>query len=225
MREKKLAALAVRDVTYKRVGLLGGTFDPIHNGHIEIAKLARDLLDLDIVYLVVANDPYQKSDKQEISNAWARYRVAKAAVAGEPKIKVSTIELDRKGKSYSIDTVLELKSKHSYAEIFMIIGSDIVENLNTWEKFEELGQLVTLVVFDRKSASQKARQPSISSDFFPNQIYLGQEIVNTIPQISSSGLKELIVNNHNIDEFLNIKTIRALEVEKLYNKINEEFNN
>ncbi len=204
----------------KKVGVLGGTFDPIHKGHIEIAKLSRDLLDLDLVLLVVANDPYQKSSQQTVSNAWSRYRIAKASVANEPKVEVSPIEILRNGKSYTYDTLIELKSKYEFAEIYLIIGSDILETLKTWERIDQLSRLATLVVFERQPYSITTKP-----DLFEKQIYFRSNDLTKIPHISSSELKKLITSGSDTSEFLNKQTIRAMEVEKLYYKTNEDFEN
>ena len=111
-----------KTVAFRSIGILGGTFDPIHIGHVLLARTARDLLKLDLVLMVVANDPYQKTQVKAVSNAWARYRIAKATLEKEDKIRPSLIEIERSGKSYMIDTVERVKNDFNPEEIFLIVG-------------------------------------------------------------------------------------------------------
>jgi len=138
----------------ERLGILGGTFDPPHAGHIAAAVTCRDQLDLDRVLFVVANDPWQKSPVRAVSPAEDRLAMVRALVADTPGLEVSRIELDRGGPSYTIETVESLaeearKRPAPSPELFLIVGADVVETLPTWHRADELAGLVTVAVVGR----------------------------------------------------------------------------
>jgi nicotinate-nucleotide adenylyltransferase len=131
-----------------RIGVFGGTFDPIHRGHIEVAEAVREALGLDHMLVVVANQPWQKQDRP-VSPAEDRYAMVAAALADRPGLEPSRVELDRGGPSYTIDTVRDLRSRVPGAEVVVVVGGDVVAGLDTWHEHEELRALVTLAVVDR----------------------------------------------------------------------------
>jgi nicotinate-nucleotide adenylyltransferase len=209
-----------KTVAFRSIGILGGTFDPIHIGHVLLARTARDLLKLDLVLMVVANDPYQKTQVKAVSNAWARYRIAKATLEKEDKIRPSLIEIERSGKSYMIDTVERVKNDFNPDEIFLIVGSDLIESLDTWKNIEELGKIVTLAIFER---SVYENVPT--NKYFEKQLYFSRDHFQELPNISSSEVKNIILKNGDMSQYLIKETIRAIEIEKLYDKNNEDFTN
>lgn len=109
----------------------------------------RHELDLDVVLMVVANEPWQKVDVRRVSPAADRLAMVEAAVVDDEGIQASDIELRRGGPSYSIDTIEELSSRRPDAELFLILGADAAAGLDTWERAEELDQLCQIVVVDR----------------------------------------------------------------------------
>ena len=135
-----------------RLGIFGGTFDPIHFGHVEVANAVRDALRLDRVLVVVANHPWQKQD-QPVAPAEDRYAMVAAALSDQPGLEPSRLELDRGGPSYTVDTVRQLRADDPEAELFVVVGADVVGTLDTWHQQEELRQLVTLAVVDRPGAA------------------------------------------------------------------------
>ncbi|HXQ18010.1 MAG TPA: nicotinate (nicotinamide) nucleotide adenylyltransferase [Acidimicrobiales bacterium] len=148
----------------ERLGLLGGTFDPPHLGHVAAAQAARRALSLDRVLLVVANDPWQKSPLRPITGAADRLAMTEAAVEGEAGIEASRMELDRGGPSYTVDTVEQLRTEAvargaAPPELFVIVGADIVPTLPTWHRVDELRALVTLVIVARPHAPAPAGPP------------------------------------------------------------------
>jgi nicotinate-nucleotide adenylyltransferase len=138
----------------ERIGLLGGTFDPPHAGHVAAALACREALSLDRLLLVVANDPWQKAPRRAITPAEDRFAMVAAAVAGLEGLEASRIEIDRGGPSYTIETVEALEEAARQAgrpnpEVFLVVGADLVSSLPTWERVDELRRLVTLVVVSR----------------------------------------------------------------------------
>jgi len=133
----------------RRVGLLGGTFDPPHVGHLAVAAGVRWALGLDVVWLVVANEPWQKVGQREISPAADRLAMTRAAVDGVGGLEVSTIEIDRGGSSYTADTVAALRRADPGNALFVIVGADVAGGLPTWERVDEVRLGATMVLVDR----------------------------------------------------------------------------
>jgi nicotinate-nucleotide adenylyltransferase len=132
-----------------RIGIFGGTFDPIHSAHLELAEVVRVTLALDRMLLVVANRPWQKEDERPVTPAEERFAMVEAAVEGWPGLVPSRIEIDRGGPSYTIDTVRQLLDDEPEAEVTVVVGSDVVGGLTTWHDQEALRDLVTLAVVGR----------------------------------------------------------------------------
>jgi len=133
----------------ERIGIFGGTFDPVHVGHLVAACWCRDALALDRVLLVVANQPWQKAGTRDVSPAEDRFAVVAAAVEGVEGLEASRMEIDRGGPSYTADTVHELRAGHAGAELYLAVGSDVAAELGTWQRVEQIDDLVTLVVVER----------------------------------------------------------------------------
>lgn len=137
----------------RRIGVLGGTFDPPHIGHLVTAIDVRHLLSLDVVLLVVANEPWQKVGVREVSPAADRLELVRAAVEGVDGVEASDLELRRGGPSYTIDTLDELRRAEPGAELFLVLGSDAAAGLATWERADELSEACRIVVVDRPGAT------------------------------------------------------------------------
>ncbi|MHB8465027.1 MAG: nicotinate-nucleotide adenylyltransferase [Acidimicrobiales bacterium] len=139
-----------------RIGLFGGTFDPIHVGHLVAAVNVHHDLQLDRLLMVVANQPWQKEDQRSITPAEDRFAMVAAAVGGVPGIEASRMEIDRGGASYTADTVSEVAARYPDASIFCIVGADVADNLFTWERHAVIAELATLVVVNRPGAVRTA---------------------------------------------------------------------
>ncbi len=142
-----LSALPSRFVA-RRLGILGGTFDPPHIGHLVGAVAARDALDLDEVMLVVANDPWQKSGDRVVTEARHRLAMVELAADGLDRISASAVEIERGGPSFSIDTVEALLAEGG-VEPVLVVGSDAASGLDTWHRADELKELVEVAVLTR----------------------------------------------------------------------------
>jgi nicotinate-nucleotide adenylyltransferase len=132
-----------------RIGIFGGTFDPIHVGHLVAAVNAKSALRLDRVLMVVANVPWQKADARAVSSASDRLDLVAAAVGDVPGLEASRLEIDRGGESYTADTLVELHHREPEDQLFLIVGWDVAAELMTWERHEEIQRLATLVVVNR----------------------------------------------------------------------------
>jgi nicotinate-nucleotide adenylyltransferase len=133
--------------TAGRLGVLGGTFDPIHSGHLLLARGILERLSLDRVLFVPAADPPHKSG----THAGADHRLAmvRLAVDGLPDFAVSTVEMERDGPSYTVDTLRQLRAEYGDSELFLIIGADNVSDLPTWVDPEGILALATVVAGSR----------------------------------------------------------------------------
>lgn len=124
---------------------MGGSFDPVHRAHLELAALALEHLKLDEVRWIPVGQPWQKA--RQLAAPAHRLAMVEAATADEPRFVVDPIELNRTGPSYTLDTVLELQSRSTQpAQWFLIIGQDQYANLPTWHGWQALLQVVTLAV-------------------------------------------------------------------------------
>ncbi|NNE72458.1 MAG: nicotinate (nicotinamide) nucleotide adenylyltransferase [Acidimicrobiales bacterium] len=133
----------------QRIGVFGGTFDPPHIGHFATAVNVAAELDLDQMLLVVANSPWQKLGTRPITPAEDRYAMVAAGAALFELVEASRIELDRGGETYSADTLEELRELHPTAELFLVVGSDAADGLDTWKRPDVVRELATIVVVDR----------------------------------------------------------------------------
>ena len=132
-----------------RIGLFGGTFDPPHVGHLVTAVNVRHALNLDIVILMVANDPWQKSGARDVTTAEDRFAMVEAAVSVVDGVVAGRDEIDRGGPSYTADTLMTLAEKHPGAELFTIVGDDAAAGLTSWTRVDQVVQYSQLVVVDR----------------------------------------------------------------------------
>lgn len=132
-----------------RIGIFGGTFDPIHNGHVEAAETVYRTLGLDRMLLVVANEPWQKEGTRSVTPAEDRYAMVVAATEGRPGLEPSRLEIERGGPSYTVDTVNELHRQDPSSQLIVVIGADVVGDLRTWRDEPTLRQNATLAVVER----------------------------------------------------------------------------
>ena len=132
-----------------RVGLLGGTFNPVHYGHLAIARQTREALELDRVVLIPTGDPPHKPH-ENLAPAKDRYEMVRLAIASDPLLSISDVEVHRSGKSYSIDTVRLLQEEYGKdARFYFLIGLDAFLELPTWRDPETLLTLCSFVVLSR----------------------------------------------------------------------------
>lgn len=131
-----------------RIGLLGGSFNPVHNAHLRIAEEARHTCSLDRVIFIPAADPPHKPVAGDVSFD-QRARMVSMAIAGYPGFEMSTIESERGGKSYSIDTIKVFRQLFPEDELFFIIGGDSFLEIGTWYRYVEIFASCSLIVVER----------------------------------------------------------------------------
>ena len=130
----------------EKIGVLGGTFDPVHVGHVATAAEVRASLGLDRVLLVVAGDPWQKRGRV-VASAEDRLALVQAAVDGIVGLEASAIEVERDGPSVTADTLEALRAPDR--ELFLVLGADAVANMGTWRRLADTKALATIVVVER----------------------------------------------------------------------------
>ena len=134
----------------RRIGILGGTFNPIHLGHLAAAEEVRDRLSLETVLFIPSFLPPHK--QENIPSAEERYEMVRLAISGNPKFSVSDIEIKRGGRSFTIETIDELREMHADAELFFITGIDSFLEIRTWKEWQRLLGSCTFVILSREGA-------------------------------------------------------------------------
>ncbi|MGH8978656.1 MAG: nicotinate-nucleotide adenylyltransferase [Acidimicrobiia bacterium] len=187
----------------ERLGIFGGTFDPVHIGHLVAALEARHQLALDRVLFVVAREPWQKHGTV-VAPAEARFAMVQAAVAGVEGFEASTIELTRGGPSFTIDTVEQLAADDRH--LFLIVGTDAAAGLDTWERAADLRRAVTIAVMDRATDIAPAPLPGWDHRFV------------SMPRIdvSSTAIRERIAVGGPIEILVPDAAIRVIRERHLY---------
>jgi nicotinate-nucleotide adenylyltransferase len=198
-------------VTSRRLGVFGGTFDPVHVVHLVAAVNARAALDLDSVLLVVANVPWQKIGERTISDAGDRLAMVAAAAASADGIEASDIEIRRGGSSYTADTLSELHRLDPSAELFVIVGADVVSGLDTWERVDEVRSGATLVVVNRPGSDASPMLGALRAAGW------GVEVIE-VPalEISSTDLRERARTGRPLDYLVPDGAIAVIRDRDLY---------
>jgi nicotinate-nucleotide adenylyltransferase len=133
-------------MTKLRLGVMGGTFDPIHHGHLVAASEVAAALNLDQVIFVPTGMPLQKPD---VSNSEDRYLMTVIATASNPRFNVSRVDIDREGPTYTVDTLKDIQSAYPDAELFFISGADAITQILAWKDFDELWKAAKFVAVTR----------------------------------------------------------------------------
>ena len=192
------------DHRMKKIGILGGTFNPIHTGHLAIANVALDGLNLDKVLFIPSYLPPHKTSANVVS-AEHRLNMVKLAMAGHPAFEVLDFEIKQKGKSYSYKTVRHLKSIFPKGtEFYFIIGEDSFLTLNTWKRIDELLSQVQFVVINRPGSRKTKSKIKVLTLTMPGL------------DISSSLIRKKIISRQSARYFLPDCVLTYIEKNKLY---------
>lgn len=133
-----------------KIGILGGTFDPIHQGHLALARAAKKQFRLDKVLFIPAFIPPHKTSNRDLTPAPYRYRMVELAIREEPDFEISHAELDRPDISYTVDTLRALQKKYPKAELYLILGTDALRQFPTWHEPDEIRRLAGFLVAHRE---------------------------------------------------------------------------
>jgi nicotinate-nucleotide adenylyltransferase len=151
-----------------RLGIYGGTFDPIHLGHLILAEQCREACGLDRVWLIVAGSPPHKPGGR--TPVGHRLEMVRIAIAGHPAFAASDIEANRAGPHYSVETLEAIRRDHPDDELFFLIGADSLADLPTWREPERIARLATIVVVNRPGIEEA--DPARLPDFGPGSMPL-----------------------------------------------------
>lgn len=189
----------------RRVGLLGGTFDPVHSAHVALARAALAGLPLDEVRWVPAGRPWQKGS---ISPAPHREAMVRLAIAGESRFTLDRLEIEREGASYTLDTVRVLQQREPGTEWFLIIGQDQYAGLHTWNNWQELLSRVSLAV---------ANRPGVAASVHPDVLACPHRVV-PLPMldISASDIRARVAAGQDISALVPPAVARYIESHRLY---------
>ncbi|MFM1937149.1 MAG: nicotinate-nucleotide adenylyltransferase [Actinomycetota bacterium] len=135
-------------IAIKRVGIFGGSFDPIHFGHIHLITELSKKANFDQLVVVPSGQPWQKNP---VATKLQRFEMTQIALQDLP-VQVSDIEISREGNSYAIDTVVEVKTAYDPCQVIWIAGSDVLPNLKTWHQIEKLAQMVEFLIVKRPNS-------------------------------------------------------------------------
>jgi len=170
------------------IGVLGGTFDPIHIGHLIVAEEARIGLGLQEVLFVPAGQPWLKLDRR-ISPAMHRVEMVRRAIANNPHFKLCTLEVERSGPSYTVDTVMILREQlGSEASLFFIVGRDTLAELPLWKEPRKLVKLCRLVVAPRLGTKDLKHLETSIPELRERVVQLDMPVI----EISSSGIRHRV---------------------------------
>lgn len=191
----------------ERLGVFGGTFDPVHNGHLAAAVNVRSALALDRVLMVPAGEPWQKQHRF-VAPGEDRLAMLSAAIEGVDGLEVSRLEIDRAGPTYTADTVEELRAAQPDADLFLILGADAAADIDTWDRIDVVERETELVVVTRAGTPEGAALPAS----WPRLHHV------RIPalEISSSDLRRRAARGEPLDGLMPAAAIRCLRERGLY---------
>jgi nicotinate-nucleotide adenylyltransferase len=188
----------------ERVGVFGGTFDPVHAGHVVVASETRSQLGLDRVLLVVAGDPWQKRGSV-VASATDRLELVALAVDGIDGVEASAIEIERGEASVTADTLEALGAPGR--ELFLVLGADAVANMPTWRRLDETRDLATVVVVER--AGDRHSEP-------PGPGWRVERVSIPRLDISSTDLRDRLRQGRSIDGLVPTEVVREIHRRGLY---------
>lgn len=192
----------------RRLGILGGTFDPPHAGHLAAALAVQTQVGLDDVVLMVANEPWQKVGDREVTPARLRFEMTDALVQGISGLRADDREIRRGGPTYTVDTLEEIFAEQPDTEIFLIVGADTAQRLDTWHRASDVVSLSTIVIVNRDDITNTA--PGFLRD---------AQVLNVSMKpvdVSSSAIREAVALGESIDSATSASVVSIIRDHSLY---------
>lgn len=196
-----------------KLGLIGGTFNPIHYGHLIISEYIRNNYNLDKVVFLPSGMPPHKLNN--VAPSCHRKNMVELAIESNPFFKISLQEINREGRSYTVDTLKEFKDQYSNDEIYFIIGADSLFELTTWKDFKTIAKLTNFIVGGRPGQSESdilKKMKELKDIYGFNIDYIKVPLV----EISSTLIRENIKNNKSIKYLVSEKVEEYIYSNKLY---------
>ena len=207
--------MAMEEVrTLEKIGVMGGTFDPIHNGHLLMGECARDQLGLDqILYMPLKRPPHKEEDN--VSGESHRAAMVKLAIASNPAFSFSDMELKRSGTTYTADTLQQLKQERKDAAFYFIMGTDSYLSLENWKNPEKIFSLCTVAVVSRNGVTIEEMEKK--GNFYKEK-YQGSTAFVQMPtiEISSSGIRSHREKGNSIRYLVPEVVLQYIEEHNLY---------
>ena len=197
-----------------RIGILGGTFNPVHNGHLRIAYIALyEFLLGEIVFLPLGTPPHKSGEA--IAPACMRLDMIRIAIEGESRFSVSSMEIDRVGCTYTVDTLEALRRNNHNAEYYFIIGADTLFELRTWKRIDRVMLLTSFICVLRPGQDdiQVRQYADALNDQYGGRIYIARE---EGPDISSSHIRLLLAHRKSCEGLVPAKVARYLDKNRVY---------
>lgn len=195
-----------------KIGIFGGAFNPVHNGHLNIADAFYEDLKLDKLLLIPTANPPHKSGAGLLSGE-DRINMLRLAIENKP-YEISTIEFERNDKSYTYNTLLELKKLYPEADLFLIIGADQIINFDKWYRYSDILDMVTLCTSARENEEEKqliiksAQRLGIQDSFYMSS--------RAVLRVSSSEIRDKIKNGSDVSKLLPKKVFDYISEKGLY---------
>lgn len=195
-----------------KIGIFGGAFNPVHNGHLNIADAFYEGLKLDKLLLIPTANPPHKSGAGLLSGE-DRINMLRLAIENKP-YEISTIEFERNDKSYTYNTLLELKKLYPEADLFLIIGADQIINFDKWYRYSDILDMVTLCASARENEEEKqiiiksAQRLGIQDSFYMSS--------RAVLRVSSSEIRDKIKNGSDVSKLLPKKVFDYISEKGLY---------
>lgn len=192
----------------RRLGILGGTFDPPHLGHLAAALAVQTQVGLDEIVLMVANEPWQKVGDRQVTAVQVRWDMTDALVQGKSGLRADDREIRRGGPTFTVDTLEEILSEQPDTEIFLIVGADTAKRLETWHRATDVVGLSTIVIVNRDETTNTA--PGFLRDARVLNVTM-----NPV-DVSSSSIREAVARGESIDSTTSSSVITIIRDHSLY---------
>jgi nicotinate-nucleotide adenylyltransferase len=195
----------------KKVGVFGGTFDPIHNGHTAVARSVFEALDLDQVLFVVTSDQWLR-ENPPVAPASDRFNMVTRAVDNVLEFTASDVDIVRKGSTYTVDTLRDIREQFDDStELYLIVGADSASSMNRWKSAEQIGDLAKIVAVGRPG--QAFAIESLEDSHPAN----GAEYVEgPMIDVSATRVREYLSTGRNIEELVSESVVEYIEKQGLY---------
>ncbi|MFT7619881.1 MAG: nicotinate-nucleotide adenylyltransferase [Planctomycetota bacterium] len=193
-----------------RIGYFGGSFDPVHKGHLTLVKEVRELAQLDEVFLVPTCRAPHKIHRRATSGLH-RVKMLEIAIEDEPNLSIDTREINRDGPTYTVDTMREIRAERPQDDLFFLIGMDSLADLPTWYCIEELSALVTFLVALRPGHKTEDADAILAGSIIKYEI-----LPTTAVDVSSTGLRREIAQGANTADLVMPQVGEYIRGAKLY---------
>lgn len=199
----------------KKIGILGGTFDPIHNGHLMMGRAAVREECLDELWYMPTGTPAYKNDMQKVTDKEHRARMTELAVAGESNAVCSYLELERDGNTYTADTLTALKSAHPSVQFYYIVGADSLDYMDRWYQPEEIFSRAIILAVRRNTQSEEEIRQKIlrlTGQFHADIRLLDQQHTD----VSSTQIRQMAARGEDFSSYVPEAVYSYIQEHRLY---------